>query len=139
MSVESARNLALDIAEHLREVCPIAVRRFFGGAALVIDGLQVGFVMKGSLYLRVDGLSRAKFEALGAAPFTYAGAARTVTVAHYYEAPAEIIDDPDKLRLWVEEARRAAVADRSGVRPRKYGSSLMTTPSEAAPQTDEAC
>jgi TfoX/Sxy family transcriptional regulator of competence genes len=126
VSVEAARNLALDIAERIREACPIAVRRFFGGAALVIDGLQIGFVMKGSLYLRVDELSRARFEALGAAPFTYAGAARTVTVAQYYEAPAEIIDDPDKLRLWVEEARRAGVAARSGCRPRKHGSSSMT-------------
>jgi hypothetical protein len=45
---------------HLRapsEVRPIAVRRFFGCAALVIDGLQIGFVMKRSLYLRVDDLS----------------------------------------------------------------------------------
>lgn len=125
MSVEAARNLALDIAGRLREVRPIVVRRFFGGAALVIDGLQIGFVMKGSLYLRVDDLSRAKFEALGAAPFTYASAGRTVTVAHYYEAPVEIIDDPDKLRPWVEEARRAAVADRNGFFVRKRGSSRM--------------
>jgi TfoX/Sxy family transcriptional regulator of competence genes len=123
MSVKAARNLALDIAERLREVRPIAVRRFFGGASLVIDGLQIGFVMKGSLYLRVDDLSRAQFEALGLAPFAYAGARRMVTVAHYYEAPPEIIDDPDKLRPWVEEARRAAVSGRNGLRTRKHGSS----------------
>ena len=114
MSVAAARNLALDIAERLREVGPIAVRRFFGGAALVVDGLQVGFVMKGVLYLRVDDLSRAKFEASGAAPFTYTGARRKVTVARYYEVPVEIIDDPGKLRPWVAEARCAAAAGRNG-------------------------
>lgn len=125
MNTDAARSFALDIAERLRGVGEIAIRRFFGGAALVSDGLQIGFVMKGILYLRVDDLSRASFEALGAAPFTYAGAGRTVTVACYYEAPAEILDDPDKLRDWAQEARRAAVADRNSARARKRRPSTM--------------
>jgi DNA transformation protein and related proteins len=70
MSPISARDQALDIAERINTPGRVTVSRFFAGAALVADGVQFGFVMKGSLYLRVDDKSRVAFEALGAAPFT---------------------------------------------------------------------
>jgi DNA transformation protein len=121
MSVSAARELALDIAERIDGSGAIAVKRFFGGAALAADGVQFGFVMKGSLYLRVDEKSRAAFEAMGAEPFRYAGAGRTVSVARYYEAPAEIVDDPDELRLWAARARNAAAIAREGGGAAKRG------------------
>jgi TfoX/Sxy family transcriptional regulator of competence genes len=77
--------------------------------------------MKGSLDLRVDGQTRANFEALGAAPFTYAGRTNKVTVATYYEAPSEVVDDPDELGRWAVEAHRAALAARHPVRSTKRG------------------
>lgn len=116
MSIVTSRELALDLAERIGGPRAITVKRFFGGAALVADGLQFGFVMKGSLYLRVDDVGRATFGAMGAAPFRYAGAGRTVTVARYYEAPAEIVDDPERLREWAEQARRTAAAAHDGGR-----------------------
>ncbi len=81
MSVTSARDRGHEFVECLSAIGPITVGRFFGGAGLVKDGVQFGFVMMGSLYLRVDDKSRAAFEALGAAPFSYAGRSKTVTVA----------------------------------------------------------
>jgi TfoX/Sxy family transcriptional regulator of competence genes len=69
--------------------------------------------MKGSLYLRVDDRGRFHFEALGAVPFTYAGRSQAVIVTSYYEAPDEIVDDPDELRRWASEAHRAAASARS--------------------------
>jgi DNA transformation protein len=93
----------------LRAMGPIEVTRFFGGAGLVMDGVQFGFVMKGILYLRVDACSRRRFEALDAAPFTYAGRSQTVKVTSYYEAPDHIVDDPDELSRWAIDAHRAAL------------------------------
>lgn len=107
MSTGSARELALDIAERIDRLGPVTVRRFFGGAALVMDGIQVGFVMKGSLYLRVDDASRPVIEALGAAPFAYAAGSKTVTVASYYEVPDAILEDIERLRDWAVKAYRA--------------------------------
>jgi DNA transformation protein len=133
VSVAAARSLALDIAEHLRGAGDIAVRRFFGGAALVIDGLQVGFVMKGSVYLRVDDGSRPVFEALGALPFTYGSAGRSVTVARYYETPAEIVDDPERLRDWAKEARRAASAEVTGIGRKRRGAKARRNRGTSSP------
>jgi DNA transformation protein len=110
MSPNSARDLAKKIAERIDPLARVSVSRFFGGAGLGADGVQFGFVMKGSLYLRVDDENRAAYEARGSAPFTYAGRENTVTVASYYETPSEVVDEPDVLGRWAAEAHRAALA-----------------------------
>jgi TfoX/Sxy family transcriptional regulator of competence genes len=112
MSLASARDRALEFADRLQALRPIVVTRFFGGAGLLKDGVQFAFVIKGVLYLRVDDKRRRDFEALGAAPFAYAGRSKTVKVARYYEVPDEIADDPDELGRWASEAHRAALAAR---------------------------
>ncbi len=108
----SARDIALDIAERIHGLGTIDVKRFFGGAALVADGVQFGFVMKGTLYLRVDDDSRPRFEALSAHPFSYEGGSKVVKVASYYAAPDDVLDNADELRLWAATAHRAALAAR---------------------------
>ncbi|SEC02987.1 Transcriptional regulator of competence genes, TfoX/Sxy family [Rhizobiales bacterium GAS188] len=110
MSLDTARARALEIAIQLGSLGTITVSRFFGGAALLADGVQFAFVIKGSLYLRVNEESRPAFEALGAAPFSYAGRSKSVTVASYYEAPAEIVDDADELLRLAARSRQAALA-----------------------------
>lgn len=120
MSVASARDRALEFAECLYAVGPITVSRFFGGAGLLIDGVQFAFVMEGSLYLRVDDDSRPRFQALGAAPFTYATRSRTVKVATYYEIPDAVAEDPDELGRWAARAHRVAAAAKATARRRQH-------------------
>ncbi|MGO9007379.1 MAG: TfoX/Sxy family protein [Beijerinckiaceae bacterium] len=112
MSIAAARERALEIADCLVGMGPITVSRFFGGAALLAGGVQFGFVIKGSLYLRVDEESRKAFEARGAAPFSYAGRSKQVKVASYYEAPGEVVEDSDELNRWAARAYSAALAAR---------------------------
>lgn len=116
-----ARALALDIAERIAGLGPVSVTRFFSGAALLAAGVQFGFVIRGSLYLRVGDNNRAAFEALGAKPFSYAGRSKQVTVASYYEAPSEIVEDAERLSPWAVEAHRAALAARRPGSPRRGG------------------
>jgi DNA transformation protein len=108
MSLAAERDRALEFADRLRAIGPIAVTRFFGGAGLTKDGVQFAFVIKGVLYLRADAESRPAFEALGAAPFTYVTRSKTVNVASYYTLPDEIADDPETLLRWVVKACHAA-------------------------------
>jgi DNA transformation protein and related proteins len=110
MTVASAREQALDIADQLQEIGLVEVTRFFGGAGLTAEGCQFGFVMKDALYLRADELSRPMFEEMGADPFTYPSKSRTVTVASYYRVPDEVAADPGELVTWARQARRAAQA-----------------------------
>ena len=112
MSLGQAREQAAEIAERIGIVGPITVTRFFGGAGLSIDGVQFAFVMKGSLYLRVDDASRPHFERHRSEPFRYHTGARSVTVASYYEVPSEVIDNRDALADWALRARDAALSGR---------------------------
>jgi DNA transformation protein and related proteins len=113
MSGATDNDRAREFADDLRAMGPITVSRFFGGASLVKAGVQFGFVIMGSLYLRVDDTSRAAFEALGARPFSYAGKSKTVTVGSYYEAPDEVIENPEDLARWASEAHRVATCSKA--------------------------
>ncbi|NKJ91628.1 competence protein TfoX [Rhizobium leguminosarum bv. viciae] len=106
MTSEATR-LALDFAGQIAPAGCIDIRRFFGGSALVRNGAQFGFVMKGTLYLRVDEAMRAEFEADGSEPFSYSAAGREVTVRRYYAVPAHVIDDPALLHSYAERALHA--------------------------------
>lgn len=108
MSTAAARERALEFAERLSGIGPVSVTRFFGGAGLVKNGVQFAFVIAGTLFLRVDDLSRPNFEALGAAPFTYASQSKTIRVASYYELPDQVADDGVALVRWAIRAVHAA-------------------------------
>ena len=103
-----AQEIALEFAERLEGLGPIRVARMFSGANLSIHGVTFALVIGGTFYLRVDDESRPRFAALGAEPFRYATKVREVTVASYYEAPADILDDPDELPAWAAHALKAA-------------------------------
>ncbi|NKK81985.1 TfoX/Sxy family protein [Rhizobium leguminosarum] len=107
MSSQATHRLALDFASQIAPAGCVDIRRFFGGSALVRNGTQFAFVMKGTLYLRVDAAMRAEFEADGCEPFSYRAAGREVTVRRYYAVPAHVIDDPALLRSYAERAVHA--------------------------------
>jgi TfoX/Sxy family transcriptional regulator of competence genes len=118
MTAASARHRALAIADELHALGPIEVTRFFGGAGLHCDGRQIGFVMKDTLYLRVDDTTRPRFEDAGTGPFAYTSGLREVTVTAYYELPQSVADDHEELLRWAADACRAArrPTDRRGRR-----------------------
>ena len=109
--------MAEEIAHMLQSIGPVSVTRFFGGAGLSLDGTQFGFVIKGALYLRVNDVTRDKYEALGCRPFSYATRTKHVTVSSYYEAPADAVDDPSELCDWAAEAHLAATKANEHKRP----------------------
>lgn len=88
-------------------------RRMFGGHGLYLDGLIVALVIDETLYLKVDDGNRAAFESAGMDPFVYLNRGRRVALP-YWEAPAAVIEEPDRLREWAAAslavARRAQTA-----------------------------
>lgn len=102
------------LAETLRPLGHITVRKMFGGAALYCDGQVFALIADDVLHLKVDAETRPAFEAEGCGPFTYATKDGVHELGSYHRAPDRLLDDDDDLRRWVRDAiavgRRAAQA-----------------------------
>ena len=98
-------------------------RRMFGGAGLYKDEFFFGLIADDVLYLRVDDSNRNDYASRGVAQFKpYAD--RPHLSMNYFEAPAEVLEDPAELVEWargsiavaaaVQGQRRAKVRRRPG-------------------------
>ena len=100
-----------EFAEHLADLFAefgeVQVRRMFGAHGLFHDGLMFGIVADDTLYLKVDPGHVEPFESRG----------RRVTLS-YYQAPAEVLDDPAQAARWARRAHDAALRAKAA-RPRR--------------------
>lgn len=87
-----------------------AARRIFSGVGLFHGGVMFGLLVRDAFYLRVDGATRDAYERAGSAPFTYTRSGRAVSIASYYAVPEGLLDQPDELLQWVQNAIAAAHA-----------------------------
>jgi DNA transformation protein len=92
-------------------------RRMFGGHGLYLDGFFIGIVADETLYLKADERNQPAFAAAGMAPFTYSSRGRRIALS-FWEAPADVIEDPQELWRWAREALGAASRARAGKAPR---------------------
>ena len=90
------------VIEQLERVVPITWRSMFGGVGIYSGGLFFALIGSDSVYLKVDDTNRADFEAAGMGPFRPFG--DQTLVIPYYELPAELLEEPDRLRPWVHKA-----------------------------------
>ena len=100
-------------------------RRMFSGVGLFHGGVMFGLLVRDTMYLRVDELTRERFELAGSAPFGYRRGEREVSILSYYLVPEDLLDRQEELLQWTRDAiaasRRAAAnapsaRSRSGVR-----------------------
>lgn len=110
-----------DYVEYLKEVfepfAAVQAKRMFGGHGVFHNGLMIGLVADDTLYLKADSDSAQQFETLGLARFVYEKRGKPMAMS-YYQAPAEMFEDPAHARKWAERAYEAAVrADRRKHRP----------------------
>lgn len=89
----------------------IAIRKMFGGAGVYCDGAFFAIIGNDDLWLKVDDVSRAEFEAAGLTPFEVEMNGKVGTMS-YYNAPEEIFDDNDALRHWAGLALAAAARNK---------------------------
>ena len=87
----------------------IRSRGMFGGVGIYAGELFFALIDNDSLYLKVDDRNRGDFEKAGMGPFMPFGEGGEVM--QYYEIPADVLEEPDKLGSWVEKA--IAVAQRA--------------------------
>ena len=96
------------VLERLSRVTEVRARTMFGGLGLYSDGLFFALIAHDVLYLKVDDRNRPDFEARGMSPFQ--PFADKPSMLSYYELPADVLDDPRRLKPWVEKSLAAARA-----------------------------
>ena len=118
------------VLEQLARVDGVSSRRMFGGAGLYSHECFFGLIAADTLYLRVDDANRARFIARGMARFRpYAD--RLEWSMNYYETPAQVLEDPEELKLWALEsivAARAAAGNKPARRALPAVPSRTTRP-----------
>jgi len=93
------------VLEQLEPLGGISHRRMFGGVGLSWRDLFFALVAEDTLYLKVDDVTRADFEAAGCEPFRPFGGDRPMS---YFNAPLDALEDPDALADWARKAIDAA-------------------------------
>ena len=96
----------------LSSVGEIVVKRMFGGWGLSLEGLNLGFLLNGKLYLKADAQSLPLWEAAGCEPFTYQGKGRIVVVK-YLVPPEAAMESPAEMAPWARLALEAALRARA--------------------------
>jgi len=105
------------VVDQLAGFGPLAPRRMFGGHGLFSRGVMIALIAGDTLFLKVDDRNRPDFEAAGMEPFSYETKAGRRGVMSYYEAPPDVVEDPDALAGWAAKAADAALAaDRAKAR-----------------------
>jgi DNA transformation protein and related proteins len=94
-----------------RVTAGIRARAMFGGVGVYAGDLFFALLDDDRLFLKVDDTNRPDFETLGLGPFRPGG--EDGEVMQYYELSADLLEDVDTLRPWVEKSLAAARRKRS--------------------------
>jgi DNA transformation protein and related proteins len=108
------------VLEQLGRATPgIRARSMFGGVGVYAADSFFALMDDDTLYFKVDDETRPEFEARGMTPFRPYG--EDGEIMHYYEVPADVLEDPEALATWVEAAIAVARRAKAGPsrRPRR--------------------
>ena len=78
-------------------------KRMFGGLGIFHRGLMFALMDDDTLYMKVDDLTLADYEAEGSGPFTVVMRGKETTMG-YREIPANVLEDHDRLIDWANKA-----------------------------------
>ena len=110
--------------EQLAGLAGLSARRMFGGVGLYCEELFFGLIDNDTLYLRVNDDNRADYTARGMSPFRpYAD--RPELSMSYYEAPADVLEDPAQLVSW---ARRSVAVAMAAAKPARAAKTAKPAP-----------
>ena len=90
------------VPDQLDGMNDVHARPMFGGFGLYRGETFFGLISSnGRLYFKTDSVTREEYVAQGMGPFR---ANERLTLKSYYEAPADVLEDPDRLAEWAEKA-----------------------------------
>ena len=94
------------VLDQLRDMRGVTCRTMFGGFGLYQNGAFFGIIHKSRLYFKTIEGTKGPYVQEGMKPFR---PNRSQTLKNYYEVPADVIDEPDRLVAWAQEAAACVV------------------------------
>ena len=94
-----------DLMSH---VDSIQSRAMFGGWGLYKNNVVFGIIADDQLYFKVDVTNRKDYERSGSLPFSYEAAGRKKVMVSYWEVPADVMEDREKIEQWIERSCNAS-------------------------------
>ena len=102
------------VLDQLGQVHGLGCRAMFGGHGLYRGPTFFGIVFSGRLYLKTDDTTAQEYTRRGMRPFHPND--RQV-LRTYYEVPADVLEDRERLAEWAEGAAKCAGASKAGGTP----------------------
>jgi DNA transformation protein len=113
------------VIEQLADLGTVTARAMFGGYGLYFSGLFFGLIAgSGELFFKTDESNADEYISRGMRPFT--PNARQ-TLINYYEVPADILDDSERLVAWARKSVAVAQSARAA-RPAAKGPGKTRSP-----------
>src|SRR3989338_4322241 len=81
----------------------IASRAMFGGYGIYKNGKIFAIIADGELYFKVGDSNRADYQKHGSKPFVYDAQGKQMEMS-YWQLPQKIMDNKDKVAIWVEKS-----------------------------------
>jgi DNA transformation protein len=109
----------------------------FGGHLVFSRGLSVGLIADDRLYLKVDDVTRAEFQAAGSEPFVYPSRNGPMEMS-FWALPEEAADDPDMAAKWARLAVEAATRATAAKKAKGAGKKKVSAPAKKAKKPSRA-
>ena len=98
------------MTEVFHDIEDITSRPMFGDYGVYKDGIFFALIANGELYFKVDSSNQKDFENLGSKPFVYKGHKGKSVTLSYWQLPADIMENAEELKSWVEKSVSAAMS-----------------------------
>jgi DNA transformation protein len=102
----SAESFKAYVEDQLRGFPGVSLRAMFGGFGIYRGERFFGILHRGRFYLLTDDASQTRYREHGMKPFK--PSAKQV-LKNYFEVPLAVLDDPETLTAWAQEAATLAV------------------------------
>jgi len=92
------------VEDVLGHIDGITSKGMFGGWGIYLEGIIVGLIIDGELYLKADKELVAKYKKIGLYTFTYTGSKNKVYEMNYVSVPEETMEDREAIKERIYES-----------------------------------
>jgi DNA transformation protein len=93
------------VGDVLGHISDITSRKMFGGYGVYLDGVIFAIITAdGELRFKANDETKEQYESLGGKQFIYTGHKKGPMPMPYWQVPAEIMEDRERIAEWAHEA-----------------------------------